>query len=285
MIDKYQIKEDIKAYLDTHKEPVAFLADKANVSASLINKIINDNYIPTDKVLDLLYSFFYKDNLRLNKAKSEIYQEEIKQGEILLFHGSKEGISALRADGSRKDCDFGSGFYCSLALSSAISFVCDRSNSSCYLFKFKVLGLKIEEFNCDINWMLSVCLNRGMLSSYKNSQILQRLAERMDQADVIIVPIADNKMFQVMRLFGEGKITSDQAMHALSASSLGNQYVLKTERAVKNLSFLEKLYLSNPERDDYIKEAFEREKLIQTKLDYAKRQYRNQGKYIDELLK
>ena len=87
-----------------------------------------------------------------------------------------------------------------------------------------------------------------------------------------------------MRLFGEGEITSDQAMHALSASSLGNQYVLKTEKALKSLECLEKLYLSKPEKDDYVKNALEREKLIQTKLDVAKRQYRGQGKYIDELL-
>ena len=52
----------------------------------------------------------------------------------------------------------------------------------------------------------------------------------------------------MMQQFGQGEITDVQAIHALSASRLGKQYVFKSEKAVSRLKEIERLYLSKEEK-------------------------------------
>lgn len=92
------------------------------------------------------------------------------------------------------------------------------------------------------------------------------------------------KMFYVMAQFAEGEINSDVAIHSLSASKLGFQYIFKTEKALENLKPIERYYISKPERDDCRKLLVERGYEIDTKLQLAKREFRN-GLYIEEILK
>ena len=104
------------------------------------------------------------------------------------------------------------------------------------------------------------------------------------EADVIIAPIADNKMFYVMAQFVDGEINADVALHSLSASKLGQQYVFKTSKAIGRLKLIEKCYLSKPEREECRKRLIERGFEIDTKLKLAKREYKT-GLYIEEILK
>ncbi len=108
--------------------------------------------------------------------------------------------------------------------------------------------------------------------------------KKIEDVDVVIAPIADNKMFYVMSQFAEGEINADVALHSLSASSLGLQYIIKTEKALKKLIPIEKYYLSGPDREDCRKSLIERGYEIDTKLKLAKREFK-EGLYIEELLK
>lgn len=45
------------------------------------------------------------------------------------------------------------------------------------------------------------------------------------------------------------------------------------------------MFVSNKEKENSKKNSFERANEIETKIFFAKREFRNQGKYIDELLK
>lgn len=114
--------------------------------------------------------------------------------------------------------------------------------------------------------------------------MIKQIVKKIEDADLVIAPIADNKMFYVMSQFAEGEINADVALHSLSASGLGLQYIIKTERALKNCNTIEKYYLSGPEREDCRKALIERGYEIDTKLKLAKREYR-EGLYIEELLK
>jgi hypothetical protein len=285
MDSKFRFKEDIEAYLESSDSTVASLAESSGISVSLLNLVLLKRYSPSFDILERFYSFTYNNGLRWNAAKSEIRQEQLSKNEVLLFHGSKTGINVIKSDGARNDCDFGHGFYCGENFSQASSFVCDFEKASVYLYKAKIDGLNVDKFTCDLDWMLTVCSFRGMLKEYQDSRLLKRLQTRVHQADIIIAPIADNKMFQVMKQFGEGDITSVQAMHALSASSLGNQYVFKSTKSIERLNFLERLFLCGPEKEEIVSKSKEREKLVETKLNLAKREFRKDGRFIDEILK
>ena len=106
----------------------------------------------------------------------------------------------------------------------------------------------------------------------------------LEAADEIIAPIADNKMFYVMAQFTEGEINADVALHSLSVSKLGRQFIFKTEKALQKLVPIEKFYLSNPEREDCRRILNERSYEIDTKVKLAKREFKT-GLYIEVILK
>ena len=105
-----------------------------------------------------------------------------------------------------------------------------------------------------------------------------------ETADVIVAPIADNKMFYIMSQFTDGEINADVALHSLSASKLGNQYIFRIDKAMRNLTAIEKYYLCVPEREDCKASLIERGFEIDTKLKLAKREFKS-GLYIEEMLK
>ena len=132
--------------------------------------------------------------------------------------------------------------------------------------------------------MLAICHYRGSIKAFEDNEIIQKIITDIESADVIIAPIADNKMFYIMAQFADGDINADVALHSLSASKLGLQFVFKTDKAVDKLAPIEKYYISKPEREDCRTALIERGFEIDTKLKLAKREFKT-GLYIEEILK
>ena len=82
----------------------------------------------------------------------------------------------------------------------------------------------------------------------------------------------------------ECEITDVQCQHCLSATNLGNQYVFLTQRAADRIQILRKCYLASVEKEAYISVRSEDAKVSNDKVKIARRQYRGQGKYIEDIL-
>ena len=267
---EYKIKDDIGFIIEAEKINVLELSEATRISRTTINAV-EKRGSAADEVYEKLYSYIYKRNYRINSVKEELIKE--KYGSVL-FHGSKNGLSDITVSGSRNNCDFGNGFYLGQTYNQALSFVCEYDRAS----------LECVEFDCSLDWMLAICYFRGTIKKYAESERVQKVIKKIEGADVIIAPIADNKMFYVMSQFAEGEINADAAIHSLSASRLGLQYIFKTDRALKNLIPIERYYLSAPEREDCRRALVLRGYEIDTKLKLAKREFRS-GLFIEELLK
>ena len=279
--DTYKIKKDIDFLQVITGDSLEDIAKKASLSRRTIQyAFINE---PTNNVLEKLYTYIYKCSYRLSKAKCEIFGEILKGKEMLFFHGSKYGFEKILYEGSRSDSDFSNGFYCSVNLDSAISFVEDVKHSSVYVYKADISNLKVYELDCDLDWMLAISYYRNKISEYADHRIIKRIINKIESSDIIIAPIADNKMFEILNQFAIGEITTDQAIHSLSVSRLGKQYVFKTKKAVSSLKFIDRFYLCDLEREASKSFSIDNANIIQTKLDLAKRKYRGKGQYIDEL--
>ena len=276
---EYRIKEDIGFIMEAEGINKFELSEATKISRVTLDSI-DKRGTATEEVCEKLYSYIYKLNYRINSVKEELVRE--KYGTVL-FHGSKNGLSEITVSGSRNNCDFGNGFYLGQTYNQALSFVCEYENSSVYSFKFSIDGLKCIEFDCSLDWMLAICYFRGTIKNYSGSRAVQNVIKIIEDADVIIAPIADNKMFYIMSQFAEGEINAEAALHSLSASKLGLQYIIKTNKALKNLVPIERYYLSFPEKEDCRSMLVERGYEIDTKLKLAKREFRN-GLYIEELL-
>ncbi len=276
----YKIKEDILFLLETEDINYLELSDKTGISRSAMDSIINGGRAQSS-VYEKLYTYLYRSNYRLNPVKEEIENE---RGSSLLFHGSKYGLKEISSTGSRERCDFGCGFYLGESYNQALSFVCEKEGSSVYSFRSSFDDLRIKKFECDLDWMLAISSYRGNLKTYSMTERIRKIREDIEKADVVIAPIADNKMFYIMSQFIDGDINADVALHSLSASKLGLQYIFRTEKAIDTLTPIERYYISISEREDCIKKQTERGYEIDTKLRLAKRTFKD-GLYIEEILK
>ena len=276
----YKVKNDLGFILEAERINKSDLSERTKISRTTIDSMAKTDST-TNEVLEKLYSYIYESNYRINSVKEEILKE--KYGKIL-FHGSKQGLSNITVTGSRNNCDFGNGFYLGETYDQALSFVCEYEKSSVYSFRYSLEGLRVTEFDCSLEWMLAICYYRGTLGKYADNKMVGEAANRINDADIVIAPIADNKMFYIMAQFTEGEINADVALHSLSASKLGFQYIFKTEKAINSLIPVERYYLCKPEREDCRKALNERGFEIDTKLKLAKREFKT-GLYIEELLK
>jgi len=283
MAMNYDLKKDITTALKLKSIDINAFCTFCDIPKRTL--LYNFHGEPSLSILEKVYSGIYQLGIRLSEAKSEVFEELVNQKNIILYHGSKSGITTLSETGSRADCDFGAGFYLTKVFASARSFVESIPSSSVYAFSLLLDNLKIVEFNCDLEWMLAICYYRGKLRPYKNHPVIQSIVQKVERADIVIAPIADNKMFEVLNRFANDEITTAEAIHALSASRLGKQYVLKTKHAVGQLSFLDRLFLCMKEREQSLSYSVDNQNIIQTKLDFAKHEYRSQGQYISEVFK
>lgn len=277
----YDIKEDMSSFLYAEKMDTTNLSEVTGISRITLEEILNGKFPTNEAVYEKFYSYLYLKKYRLNKTKEEFLKES---GSNILFHGSKRGLETISLNGSRKNCDFGNGFYLGETYSQALSFIYEKDNSSVYSFSYNPKGLNFKRLECNLEWMLIICYYRDSLVQYKNHPLIQKFLHKLDGVDVIVAPIADNRMFYIMTEFMDGNISADVALHSLSASSLGFQYVFRSEKALQALTPIEKYYISLPERENCKAIFRERALEIDTKLKLAKREYQG-GSYVEDILK
>lgn len=278
---KYNIKKDLDFIMAAEKKNIDEISKLTAISRTTLYEIMDSN-ITISSVYEKLYSYIYNNGYRLNSVKEDLLKETSQKK--VLFHGSKNGLDNISIDGARKNCDFGQGFYLGETYDQALSFVCEHIQSSVYSFTCDFKSLKVLEFDCSLDWMLAICYYRGTLSDYCDALIVKEIIKKVEEADVVIAPIADNRMFYIMTLFAQGEINANVALHSLSASKLGKQYIFKTEKSLKQIVPIEKYYLCQEEKNDSIKKLSTRTLEIETKLKLSKREFRD-GLYIEELLK
>lgn len=276
----YNITKDIGFFIEAERINNLEFAERTKISRTTLNELMKRGTAGR-AVCEKIYSYAYEKKYRINSVKEELIKEKYQ---TVLFHGSKDGLSSVIENGSRDTCDFGNGFYLGETYAQALSFVCEKDGSSVYSFRYSLDGLKLKKFECNLEWMLAICYYRGTIKEYESHDIIRKIISEVESADVVVAPIADNKMFYIMAQFTGGDINTDVALHSLSASKLGLQYIFKTDKAIEKLVPIERYYISIPEREDCRKSLIERGFEIDTKLKLAKREFKS-GLYIEEILK
>lgn len=284
---RYSIATDIKVVCTLLNLSFSELANELGVARSTVNRIVKEETYPNNNFLEIFYSYAYRNHIRsidLNALKIQFAKDKCDK---LLFHGSRQGIDPfIDLNHSRDDIDMGRGFYLGESYEQASFYVFSMNKSSIYVFdSSKLSSLKIKEYSVSLEWMLIVAYFRGQLEAYKNSSIIKKLIQDLNEYDVIVAPIADNNMYDIMNRFARGDITDKQAISALSASNLGKQHVLRTKKACSKVSAVDHLYISIPEREAIEKKAKENALLLSDKSKISIERFRRQGLYIEEILK
>lgn len=289
-----QIIEDFFVDETAYDESLSWLCSKLDIPVDIYQQIKNKEIEPTKSQLESIYNFAYGKGLYLNEITWQECLDEFRKDRIkVCSHGSRTYIKGeIRLDLNTPDNpdrsgdtnDFANGFYLGQNLSQACMFVGEEPNSSLYILTFDPKGLKCAYFDVDENWMLAVGLFRNRLTEYENHPKLTYIKDKVDGCDFVFAPIADNKIFEVIDAFTSGEITDLQCLYALSATHLGYQYVLKSQRALDKLQIKKHLYYCGLEKSMYNKEADIESNTSMNKALIAKRRYKDQGQYISEIL-
>lgn len=155
---------------------------------------------------------------------------------LKLYHGSNVEVRKPSLLKSRKNTDFGRGFYTTTQKEQAehwTSIKMDRAKKGRRVVSvFEVdetilsnLDFKIREFHGpDEAWLNFVVNSRkGIEHDY----------------DLVFGPVANDKVFTVVNLYESGVINATTAIAELKAYKTYNQLSFHTERVIKELKFVE----------------------------------------------
>ncbi len=282
----FELCTDIEIVMELLDITAKDLAESIGVTPTTISRWRKNQEQVSSSNLNAFYNFAFGKGVRLNKIKEQLFKEDCSGHSTILFHGSKTYIEGqISIEKSKKTNDFGRGFYCGESLEQSAMFVANYPESSLYILEFDRTNLSYTQLNVDRDWMLLIAYFRNKLADYAAHPILQRLLAKLENVDYIIAPIADNRMFEIIDSFIDGEITDVQCQHCLSATNLGNQYVFVSDKALSQLQILRHCYLAPDEKNYYLSHKREESRIGNDKVKIARKQYRGQGEYIEDILK
>lgn len=284
-MNRYDIWDDIEVIRELLNISIEEFARKIGVAASTVHRWKNNEEKISPQNLEAIYEFAFKNKIHLNRIKAQLFKDTCPVNHVILFHGSKSGIEGeLSLEKSKKTNDFGKGFYCGESLEQSAMFVSNYPDSCLYIVDFDKDELNGINLSVERDWMLMIAFFRGKLDEYAEHPIIKSILSRLVGIDYIVAPIADNRMFEIIDSFIEGEITDMQCRYCLSATDLGKQYVFITPKALEHIRIIRKCYLGQSEKKMYLQTKKQELHDSNNKSKIARKQYRNQGQYIEEIL-
>ena len=165
-----------------------------------------------------------------------------------LYHGSQNIIEKPIFAFGKKYNDYGLGFYCTENLDMAKEwgvFENKDGYANCYELEFdglKILDLNSEEY-CILHWLAILLQNREFdilsgLALEAKEYLLKHFLVDYESCDVIIGYRADDSYFSFAQDFINGTISYRQLNYAMHLGNLGQQIVLKSQKAFERMEFL-----------------------------------------------
>lgn len=278
--------KQIRTYLNMSQTE---FAEQLNVSFATVNRWENGRAVPNKLAQSKMYDFCIEQSVpvydmtlrKITEAATAVKHEEDR---ILLYHGSKAGIEGTIEPKSRRQCDFGKGFYMGTDPGQALTLICDYEKSKFYIVSIGTNGLAHLNVPANIDWAMLVAYHRGRMENIKGTPLYNKYRDMASDKDLIIGSIANDRMFYVIDNFFIGNITDAALINSLSALQLGKQYVAVSQKgcdavrveAEVNISYLERLFIKEVAEEN-------RARGISLANDICKN-YRREGMFFDEIL-
>ena len=194
---------------------------------------------------------------------------------IRLYHGSSQIIQEPIYGQGKSYNDYGRGFYCTEHIELAKEWACtESSNGYANEYQLDLEGLRILDLSSKrytiLNWLALLVKYRGV---HLSTPIMKRGADWLKEHylidlckyDIVIGYRADDSYFSFARAFLNNQISYKQLTYAMSLGKLGEQIVLKSEKAFEAIEFMSYemadnslYYLKRKTRDEQARKAFMR---------------------------
>ncbi len=277
-----QLPEIIKEIRKRTGDSQKALAAALNVSFATVNRWETGHNEPTPLAMDSLRAYCQRKGI--DYAEFEGNTIQTGSGTVLLYHGSKSGITGDIAPMSRELCDFGRGFYMGTDKMQPLTLICNFPDARLYTVKADLSGLQVLSIEVGIDWALLIAYHRGKMELARGSAIYNKYANMAKGCDMIVGYIANDRMFVVLDRFFSGEITDVALINSLSALKLGKQYVALTERACRQIEIVEEKSLSETERAALRTESDAHRMEGVRQAEEICRRHRRDGRFFDEII-
>lgn len=209
-----------------------------------------------------------------------------------LFHGSANIIEKPVFGYGKKYNDYGLGFYCTDTLEMAMEWAVDKDRdgyANCY--ELDCDGLNILDLNdkkyCILHWLAVLLQNREFdvpsgLALEAKEYILANFSIDYEGYDAIIGYRADDSYFSFAQDFINGTISYRQLNNAMHLGKLGQQFVLKSEKAFEKLQYIRYEIAMN---DEWYAKKMTRDKTARREYFSVERNRRQRGDlYITQIM-
>ena len=166
---------------------------------------------------------------------------------MILYHGSPKTIETPLYGYGSKENDYGLGFYCTQSNDLAKEWACPRVQSGfSNKYELDMDGLRVLHLNSDgyhiLNWIAILLQNRifakrSPVARQANNYILNEFLPDISGYDVVIGYRADDSYFSYAKDFLNNTISVNQLSQAMKLGELGEQVVLKSEKAFQQIHF------------------------------------------------
>ena len=259
-------------------------AESLGTTVLSINRWENGKTEPNKMAQKQLYQFCKNNSIDLAKMIIDSKTYENTDNNLILYHGSKNGIVGDIAPISRSECDFGQGFYMGTSTLQPLTLVCAEDKPKFYTVQLDLTGLKVLNVEIGLEWALLIAYYRKEMESAIGTEIYEKYANYAKGYDVIIGYIANDRIYTELSRFFNKTLTDTALIHCLSALDLGKQYVAITEKACKQIKVLKEENLSQLELAILRDMSVERRKEGIALADDIEVKYRREGKFFDEIL-
>lgn len=185
----------------------------------------------------------------------------------ILFHGSENIIQTPVFGKGALTNDYGRGFYCTESIELAKEWACSKNTNGYanqYEFDMKnmsILNLNDEKYSI-LNWLAILTDNRtywqkSSISEQAKKYLADNFLIDIRSYDVIIGYRADDSYFSFAQDFVANTISLRQLDKAMRLGKLGEQIVLKSEKAFDRLRYLESFVA---DKDEYFAKKTIRDK-------------------------
>lgn len=250
-----------------------------------INRWENGKTLPNRMAQTQLYNFCKERSIDVAKLIVDTKAYADTDNKLILYHGSKKGITGDVAPISREECDFGRGFYMGTSTLQPLTLICNEDKPKFYAVELDLTGLKVLTVDIGMDWAMLIAYHRKEMESAKGTAVYEKYAHMADGYDVIIGYIANDRMYTELFHFLNKTLTDVALIHCLSALDLGKQYVAISEKACRQIRILKEEPLSPLELALLKDMSAERRKEGVALAEEIEVKYRREGKFFDEILR
>lgn len=197
----------------------------------------------------------------------------------ILYHGSVQIIEKPQFGKGARTNDYGRGFYCTENIELAKEWACAKNtNGFANQYELDMTGMSVLDLTSSdyhiLNWIAILTDNRtywerSSISEQAKKYLQENFLIEIGDYDIIIGYRADDSYFSFAQDFVANTISLQQLDKAMHLGKLGEQVVLKSQKAFEQIRFIDSV---SADAEEYFAKKMLRDKQARQEYRQSKRE-------------